>query len=224
MSLWLLNFYYTEICHVIEHSLSSRCVLAGRKESFPRCKHSLTSLWLHLSSRRSCWLDKHCQKHFWEWSRWAQPPLISALFIYVFIKFVPKWGEGSPLFFFFSLPQIKSTLPTESLLHRYRRSLSCRLQFGMAMDVQQPNASPLGSFLRLEFRRRPCLPFTVSASSFFPSCISFSTALCHTHGPNSCYAIWPFLLSTVDNEHNLNLLAPAHTHRGKGLKVCTCSQ
>lgn len=33
----------------------------------------------------------------------------------------------------------------ESSLYRYRRPLSCRLQFGRTTDVRRPDASPLGS-------------------------------------------------------------------------------
>lgn len=82
----------------LPHSSPPLCVKAERKQSFPRCRRSLTSLWPHLSSsRRACRLDKHCQKNFWDWSWRAQPLFNSALFIYVFIKFVLKWGEGSSL-------------------------------------------------------------------------------------------------------------------------------
>lgn len=42
------------------------------------------------SSRRPRRLDERCQKAFWERSWQAQPLLNSALFIFVFIKFVLK--------------------------------------------------------------------------------------------------------------------------------------
>lgn len=106
---------------------------------------SLASLWLRLSSlqtRRALpeiniILKKRKKKE--KDGSWRTQTL--EIFIYVFIKFVLKWGEGSPLFF---LPfpdtfpphppsprllKRSQLLPAESLLHHYRRSRSCPLQF-----------------------------------------------------------------------------------------------
>lgn len=69
-------------------------------------------------------------------------------------------------------------------------------------------------FLGLEFRPRPRLPFTVSASSFFSSCISLSFFVHYVRhmALTSVMQYDLFLLSTVDIEHNLTLCWHQHAH------------
>lgn len=106
--------------------------------------------------------------------KWTGPTAFISVFLFMcLLSWCRNEEKGAPPLSYSSLPQIKPALPTESLLHHYRRSLSCRLQFGPGMDVQQPN-TPLGPFSGLNLDLRPCLPFTVSASFFFSSCVSLS--------------------------------------------------
>lgn len=78
----------------------------------------------------------------------------SAIFIYVFVRFVPKWEEGNSRYL--EQREFNATL-----------QVSCQLQFGQAVDVQQPNASPLRSFLWHKYRLSPSLPPSSSLASVF---------------------------------------------------------
>lgn len=88
VSLWQFNSFYNE------HILSSRCLQAQRKWSFPRFKHTLMSFLPYLSPHQPFQIRKHCHKTL---GVKLPSSVICPLFIYVFIKFVLKWGEGSPL-------------------------------------------------------------------------------------------------------------------------------
>lgn len=155
--------------------------------------------------------------------------LTSALFIYVFIKVCAEMRRREPSFSFsFSTPtpphpQIKSTLPTESLLHHYRRSLSCRLQFGLARGMlrsQMHHHSALFSGMNSD--PPPWFPFTVSALPLLLLCrfFFFSTALCHAHTPQTPvmqYDLFSYQLLT------LSTISDSCWHQHTQAKVFRCA-
>lgn len=98
MSKWQLNFHFTEVCQVIEHCLNSFVLkLRGSVSSHAAGAASHPS-GLFSPLPGPCQLDKHCQKEFLGVKLACPASFNSALFIYVFIKFVLKWGESSPFF------------------------------------------------------------------------------------------------------------------------------
>lgn len=188
------------------------CVL---KRSFPRCRHSHIPL-VSSPLSGSCWLDKHCQTEF-QGVKLAHRLLFNlSLFIYVFIKFVLKWEEGRPLFFsLLNKVCFAKTDFTASLLALCE--LPASIWSGdrcLAAKCIRPQLF-FSDINTHACTHTPCLPFAAS--------LLFVSTLCHTHirGTNSCYAIWPFLLSAVDIEHNLRLWAGtgAQTHTHKEPKV-----
>lgn len=138
------------------------------------------------------------------------------------LRFVLKWGEGSPLFLFLPPPSNKVDFANGE----FTASLQALSELPASIwtgerDVEEPNASPLGSFLRHEFRPPPWCPFTVSALPLLLLCrFFFPTALCHVHTPQTPvmqYDLFSYQLLT------LSTISDSCWHQHTQAKVFRCA-
>lgn len=105
-------------------------------------------------------------------------------------------------------------------LHRYRRPLSCRFQFGRASDVRRPNASPLGSHFH-PLHPLFSVPPLVRAPLFLHLVFRIMSPMART--PVTQHDLFSYQLLTPST-FSESLLTHARARVGKGLWVCTCSR
>lgn len=150
------------------------CVKAVRKQSFPRCRHSLKSLWPHLPSCKACRLDKHCQKNFREGS-WRTSFFLIPPYVFMYLSSLCRIKEkGAP----FS--------PLNKVIFA-NREFTASLQALCELPASIWTGDHSALFSGVNTDSLPVYPLLSLSPSSSPASV-FHSIMSHTHRTNSCYA------------------------------------